>query len=65
MPGLLIVALWFILIAAYLLWQFATSALESAEAFEPDPAPVPVHVESRSPAAPVAAPLFVRRAATS
>jgi hypothetical protein len=55
--GMVFVAIWFLGVAAYLLWQFATNDLMTADAYPYDPSPaapigdVPVAVSGRSAAA--------------
>ena len=57
--GIAFVAVWFILVAVYLLWQFATGALAAAELFEPEPEPAPVVVAAGNRIAPALRPVAV------
>ena len=44
-PGILLVSVWFILVAAYLVWQFATGTLAAPNTMEETPLPAPVPAE--------------------
>ena len=59
--GVLFVSFWFALIAAYLLWQFATGALAGADIYEIEPVLVPVALEPAAVAAPVSMGAALRR----
>ena len=57
--GIAFVAVWFVLVGVYLLWQFASGALSATEVFEPEPEPAPVAVAAALRVAPAWRPVPV------